>query len=115
MASGIRTSGVFLLLFLILNTHATSPPWILSVNYLYNCVDCVNKIHVNGTGIFEWSITYKKQEKGQICKEPFVVRETELDVEVYIPGGEWYFCAKGEDGVWIHQDVFLAPDDVSGR
>ncbi|CAG9789796.1 unnamed protein product [Diatraea saccharalis] len=119
MANCLRTSGLFLLLFLIINTCAVSPPWIFSVNVNKSCSTvCDYKLNVNGVNIVEWSLTYKEQQRGDLCEELFVFKETLLDVQLKVPnGGKLFFCAKGDDGVWIHQggEIYLAPDDVTGR
>ncbi|KAL4714272.1 hypothetical protein ACJJTC_009624 [Scirpophaga incertulas] len=117
--SSLRTSGIFLLLFLILNTSAVSPPWIFTVNVQQSCGSlCVYKLNVNAVNVNEWSLTYNKQDRGATCEPPFVSTQKSVDVELIVPNaGKLYFCAKGEDGVWIHQGggIFLAPDDITGR
>ncbi|RVE44514.1 hypothetical protein evm_010843 [Chilo suppressalis] len=121
MATSMRTSGLFLLLFLIINACAVSPPWIFSVNVNKTCSNvCAYKLNVNGANVVEWSLTYEERQRGGVCVPPFVLKEKLLlDVEFKVPndGGKLFFCAKGDDGVWIHQgaEIYLAPDDVTGR
>lgn len=101
----LRTSGLFLLLFLIKITQTVSPPWILSVRVLNsNCADaCDYELNVNGN-FEEWSVTSQLNE----CMPMFYGKET-----IQVPNTKLYFCAK-IDGRWLHQgnDLYLENGDV---
>lgn len=116
----LRTSGLFLLLFLIINTSAAvSPPWILSVRVdNVSCFQskCVYKLKVNGLNVEEWSLTSEPATRG--CKEFLIVKkELETEFEVPVLDKKLFFCAKSSDGVWFHQggNVYLDSNDVIRR
>lgn len=114
----LRTSGLFLLLFLIINTSAVSPPWILSVRVdNVSCLlnKCVYKLKVNGLNVEEWSLTSEPATRG--CNN-FLIVEKELETELEVPADKkLFFCAKSYDGIWFHQgeNVYLDSSDVIGR
>lgn len=101
----LRTSGLFLLLFLIISTHTVSPPWILSVRILNsNCADvCDYELKVNGN-FEEWSLTSQLNE----CTPMFIGKE-----RIQVPKTKLYFCARN-DGRWLHQgdELYLENGDV---
>lgn len=111
--SELRTSGLFLLLFLIVYTSAVSPPWIFSV--LVNDVacdsqKCAYKLDVKGE-FDEWSLTYAP---GGPCLADYVAKNGV--VEVPNNGNRVFFCAKSA-GLWRPQGdrLFLEADDVTAR
>lgn len=111
-----RTSGVFLLLFLITSTCTVSPPWIFSVNINdVSCVDnkCVFDLNVSGDFV-EWSITSEAGARGELCDDFAEPKKSGSNVIEVPKTGKWYFCANGPDG-WRHQLVYLDASDVSER
>ncbi|KAL0853107.1 hypothetical protein ABMA27_012875 [Loxostege sticticalis] len=113
MATSLRTSGLFLLLFLIINTCAVSPPWIFSLEK--ECVGSKCGIKVLSSNVYEWSLTARPGARGEPCDPPFEYTQKLLVVEVDVPKEKLYFCAKGADGEWIHQGdgIYLSADDVT--
>lgn len=113
MATSLRTSGLFLLLFLIINTCAVSPPWIFSLEK--ECVGSKCGIKVLSSNVYEWSLTARPGARGEPCEPPFEYTQKLLVVEVDVPKEKLYFCAKGADGEWIHQGdgIYLSADDVT--
>lgn len=118
-----RTSGVFLLLFLIINACALSPPWILSVrvNNVSCIVDkCVYNVDVSGSDVQVWSVTYKPAVRGSLCETPISENfggTENVEFEVDNSDGKLYFCARNSDGVWLHQGeyLYLEAHDVIGH
>ncbi|XP_028168076.1 metal transporter CNNM4-like [Ostrinia furnacalis] len=113
MAVSLRTSGLFLLLFLIINTCAVSPPWILSV--VKECVDDKCGIKVLSSDVVEWSLTGRRGDRGEVCSPPFYYTQKSSEAVVDVPNEKLYFCAKGVDGAWLHQgdEIYLSADDVT--
>lgn len=114
MATSVRTSGIFLLLFLIISASAVSPPWILSV--VKECkIKCGLK--VISSGVKEWSLTEASGKRGALCTPPFVSKHQFLDVQIDVPEKNLYFCVLGDDNLWYHQGdgIYLSPDDVIQR
>ncbi|KAG7298440.1 hypothetical protein JYU34_018066 [Plutella xylostella] len=124
----LRTSGLFLLLFLIQNSIAVSPPWILSINV--NKVSCSNfkcyyDLFVRGSDADKWSLTSKPAARGSECKNTdfLLVKSFEFssNFEFDVPnvGGKLFFCAKSSDADgWFHQGdrLYLEPaNDVKQR
>ncbi|CAH1642136.1 unnamed protein product [Spodoptera littoralis] len=114
----LRTSELFLLLFLIISTCAVAPPWIFSVKQYTKTCDvnrCVFDIDVNAKNVDEWSLTLEPASE-QKCGSLFVnnVFENVL-VELPNDGRRVYFCVKS-DGLWHHQGegVYLDSNDVTG-
>lgn len=114
MATYTRTSGLFLLLFLLVNTSAASPPWIFSV--IKECVGNKCGVSVISSDVIEWGLTGEIGEKGAVCSPP-ANKYTESNVELEVPSGTLFFCARGEDNLWYHQGdgVYLSPNDVTDR
>ncbi|XP_053623164.1 unextended protein-like [Plodia interpunctella] len=109
----LRTSGVFLLLFLITNTCSVSPPRIFTVHInTVSCADnkCVYNLDVSGD-FAEWSLTSTPGRRGELCKDNILQQTTAPDVNVEVPDGKFYFCANFGGG-WRHQAVFLDGGDV---
>lgn len=110
----LRTSGVILLLFLIKNTLAVSPPWILSVDVKnYTCSETVCDYLLRVNGEFDaWSLTSEPAE----CVSPSDINVVGVDVELKVDRSALlYFCARGEDGGWYQQDIYLDDGDVISR
>lgn len=110
-----RTSNLFLLLFLIINTSAASPPWILSVtveNVLCESV-CDYKLSLKGDFV-EWSLTYAPGPAGTQCLPDLVGKDV---VRVPISENRLFFCAKSAQGAWFHQGerLYLDVGDVTVR
>lgn len=108
----LRTSGLFLLLFLIVNTSAVSPPWILSVlvnNVTCDSLKCAYKLDVRGE-FDDWALTYTPDAP---CLPDFVAKNGVVEVPKQ---NRVFFCAKSA-GVWIHQGdrLYLDADDVTAR
>lgn len=112
----LRTSKLFLLLFLIINTCAGTPPWIFSIKpNTKSCDDnkCVINLNVNAKNVDEWSLTYEPASE-QSCDSYFVSKLFEnVDVNVQNDGRKVYFCVKS-GGEWHHQGkgVYLDANDV---
>ncbi|XP_060809213.1 unextended protein isoform X2 [Amyelois transitella] len=108
----LRTSGVFLLLFLITYTCAVSPPWIFSVHInSVSCSDkCVYNLNVSGEFV-EWSLTSTPGRRGELCKDNLIQKTSVSDVIIEVPPGKFYFCANSGNG-WRHEGVFLDGSDV---
>ncbi|XP_049883207.1 unextended protein-like [Pectinophora gossypiella] len=109
----LRTSGVFLLLFL-LKSSCGSPPWILSVRVSETaCKDnnCALKFDVNGE-FDQWSLTHIPAVRGSLCSQFVPVIENKIEL---ISKEKLFFCAKNANG-WFHQGerLYLEPDDVTG-
>ncbi|CAH2100656.1 unnamed protein product [Euphydryas editha] len=110
----LRTSGAILLLFLIKNALAVSPPWILSVDVKnYTCSETVCDYLLQVNGEFDsWSLT---SEPGE-CISPSFINTVGVDVELQVDRSALlYFCAKGDDGGWYQQDFYLDGGDVISR
>lgn len=116
----LRTSGIFLLLFLLTQTHATSAPWIFAVDVNARAcseLKCVYNLNVNGLGFDVWSITYVPAARGEGCEGRFSDQKPTKGVELVVAVGEkLFFCARGADGEWYHQGagLFLEGSDVIG-
>lgn len=112
----LRTSELFLLLFLIISTCAVTPPWIFSVKQNTKTCDdnkCVFNIDVNAKNVEEWGLTFEPASELK-CDSFFVSTIFEnVDVDVENIGGKVYFCVKS-GGVWHHEgeDVYLDANDV---
>lgn len=112
----LRTSELFLLLFLIINTCAGTPPWIFSVKQNTRTCDvnkCVYNIDVNAVNVDEWSLTVEPASE-QSCGLYLVSKVFEnVDVNVDKDGRKVYFCVKS-DGVWHHrgEGIYLDANDV---
>ncbi|KAG6459975.1 hypothetical protein O3G_MSEX011700 [Manduca sexta] len=115
----LRTSGLYLLLFLTLNTCAESPPWIFNVklnNYTCNDNKCVYNLDVSG--LYQWSLTYEAVPRDRLCEPEFdVVSSGNVDIEVPNTEKKLYFCVKSPEGVWLSQgeQLYLDGSDVIGR
>lgn len=113
----LRTSELFLLLFLIIKTCAGTPPWIFTVQQNAKSCDineCVYNINVNAANVDEWSVTFEPASE-QKCDSFFVSKIFEnVDVKVDNDGRKVYFCVKHE-GVWHHQGkgIYLDANDVT--
>lgn len=110
-----RTSGLFLLLFLIINTSATSPPRIFNVKVNnFTCSDnvCVYKFDVNVD--YEWSLTYEPAPRGRHCAPEFGIVKTGNVIELPNTEKRLYFCVKSPTGVWLSQgeNLYLDSNDV---
>ncbi|CAH2062154.1 unnamed protein product, partial [Iphiclides podalirius] len=116
----LRTSGIFLLLFLIIRTQADTAPWIFAVNVNDRAcseLKCVYNLNVNGFGFDVWSLTYVPAARGGGCEGRFLEQKLTKAVELVVPAAEkLFFCARGSDGVWYHQGagLFLDGNDVIG-
>ncbi|CAK1587465.1 unnamed protein product [Parnassius mnemosyne] len=116
----LRTSGIFLLLFLITKTNAVSAPWIFSVEVndkTCSELKCVYNLNVNGLDFDEWSLTYEPAVRGAECGGRFLEEKLTKNVEIVVPvAKKLFFCAKGSKGVWFHQgeSLFLEANDVIG-
>lgn len=116
----LRTSGVFLLLFLLLSACVASPPWIFSVRVNnVSCTDntCYYNVNVTGNGVKEWSLTSKPGVRGELCENIVSIERTLNNVDIKVSkSGKLYFCAKGIYG-WTHQgsSIFLDANDVIKR
>lgn len=121
LSAVIRTSGLFLLLFLTTNAHTNSPPWIFSV--VINDKSCTGttcdyEVILNGINVNQWSLTFVPAERGGDCRaNEFVVNSFDLSSGFRVPNTErkLYFCASSGNG-WLHQGttLYLEPtDDVS--
>ncbi|XP_041988954.1 unextended protein-like [Aricia agestis] len=113
----LRTSGVFLLLFL-LNNALSSAPWILSVNVKHVSCDkekCEYLLNVFGN-IKSWSLTPEAGERGGVCLTKFYKNTANSDVKFVTrnDGKKLYFCSESENGEWFHQGdgLYLVGDDV---
>ncbi|XP_047542078.1 unextended protein-like [Vanessa atalanta] len=111
----LRTSGAILLLFLIQNTLAVSPPWILSVdvkNYTCSEIVCDYLLRVNGE-FRSWSLT---SEPGDLCYFISNINPVGIDVKLQVDKSQTlYFCAEGDDGGWYQQEFYLGGSDVISR
>lgn len=112
----LRTSGLFLLLFLIVNTSAVPPSWIFSVvvnNVTCDSTKCAYNLDVKGD-FDEWSLTYAPADTG-LCLPDFFVGKNGI-IEVPSNENRLFFCAKSA-GVWQHQGerLYLDADDVTVR
>ncbi|XP_063543882.1 unextended protein-like [Cydia strobilella] len=112
----LRTSGLFLLLFLITNAYAVFQPWIFAVSVnKSSCAEqkCVLKLNLEVSNVDSWSLTPEPAVRGALCNPTITkdVVDTELIVE---KNDRMFFCAKvGEQ--WLHQGVDLYLDgDVIG-
>lgn len=109
-----RTNSLFLLLFLIINASAVSPPWILSVTVRnVECGDvCDYDLDVKGD-IDGWSLTYLPGTAGVQCLPDFVGNKNV--VRVPVSETRLFFCAKSALGVWFHQGerLYLDAGDVT--
>ncbi|XP_072943230.1 unextended protein-like [Epargyreus clarus] len=111
----LRTSGLFLLLFLISNTLAVSAPWIFSVEVVsVSCLEkCVYELNVVGN-IEEWSLTYVPGALGSQCL-PHIVEPANVTVKIEVGAEKQYFCAKSGNS-WKHQGESLYLEgDVTAR
>lgn len=114
----LRTSELFLLLFLIISTCAVAPPWIFSVKQYTKTCDvnkCVFDVDVNARNVDEWSLTFEPASEEK-CGSLFVNKVFEnVLVELPNDGRRVYFCVKS-DGLWHHkgEGVFLESNDVTG-
>ncbi|XP_013139294.1 PREDICTED: metal transporter CNNM4-like [Papilio polytes] len=114
----LRTSGVFLLLFLLKITNASSGPWIFSVDVNEKAcseLKCVYNLNVNGLDIDVWSLTEVPAARGGDCEGRFLEEKSTKNVELIVPvAKKLFFCAKGPDGVWYNQgeSLFLEANDV---
>lgn len=101
----LRTSELFLLLFLIINTCAVTPPWIFSVKPNSKICDnnnCVYNLNVNAKNVDEWSLTLHPASERK-CDSYFVSKSFEnVDVDVPNDGRPVYFCVKS-NGEWHQQ------------
>ncbi|XP_069363767.1 unextended protein-like isoform X2 [Maniola hyperantus] len=107
------TSLLLLLLFVIGNSLAASPPWIFDVkvnNSTCNQATCDYNVQVSGKYRL-WSLT-SKPECSKTDHINLVGTEVQLRVDKLT---KLYFCAKSdEESGWIPQDVFLEDGDVIG-
>lgn len=118
----LRTSGLFLLLFLFRNAASAPPPWILSVRInALSCdeVKCDYNLTVSGLGVNKWSLTLEPAARGAECYATVLGSSESTSAVLELQNGaeRRYFCAES-DGVWLHQgdSLYLEPaNDVSGR
>lgn len=111
-----RTSGVFLLLFLIANSSAVQPPWILSARVADVACDaeggrCAYSLDVDGE-FAEWALTYSRSG----CETVFAARGGRVEAPPPPTGeGALFFCARGAGGGWRHQGgrLYLDAGDVT--
>ncbi|XP_048003344.1 unextended protein-like isoform X2 [Leguminivora glycinivorella] len=112
----LRTSGLFLLLFLITNAYAVFQPWIFAVSVNKSrCADekCVLNLNLEVSNVESWSLTREPAVRGALCN-PTITKDV-LDTELIVQKNDrMFFCAKvGEQ--WLHQGVDLYLDgDVIG-
>ncbi|XP_063899219.1 unextended protein [Helicoverpa armigera] len=113
----LRTSELFLLLFLIINTCAVTPPWIFSIKQNTKTCDvnkCVFNVDVNANNVDEWSLTSEPADSERKCESFFVSKVFEnVVVDVPNDGRKVYFCVRS-GGLWHHQGdgVYLDANDV---
>ncbi|XP_063371668.1 uncharacterized protein LOC134659891 [Cydia amplana] len=112
----LRTSGLFLLLFLITNAYAVFQPWIFAVSVnKSSCAErkCVLNLNLEVSNVYSWSLTREPAVRGAPCN-PTITKDV-VDTELIVEKNErMFFCAKvGEQ--WLHQGVGLYLDgDVIG-
>lgn len=113
---GIRTSGLFLLLFLSQNTIADNSPWIfIPLLKSSSCTElkCDYNLKVSGN-YNSWSLTSDPGKKSGECSTKTLINPLNVDVQLEgIDDNKLYFCAESEN-VWYHQgvDLFLESGDV---
>lgn len=113
LCSAMRTSGLFLLLFLIINTQAVYQPWIFTASVNKSQCEnekCVLNLNIQVSNVDLWSLTRSPASRGQPCSPTIVKDVNDNDLIVGVDE-KLFFCVQ-VDGVWIHQGLYLEGDVI---